>query len=141
MPNTDPAFVRDLTDDKIEALVEMMYLAATADGSLDEPERVAFHAHAERLTASVVTGARLEALLARIAAAVETEGRDARLEGVKARLPDASARRLALALAIQISAADGVVRTSERELVMETAAALEIDGDTAADMMRDLTRR
>jgi tellurite resistance protein len=60
---------------------------------------------------------------------------------VKERLPDLTARKLALSLAIQVTAADGVVRTSERELIMETAEALGIDGDTAADMVADLTRR
>jgi tellurite resistance protein len=50
------------------------------------------------------------------------------------------ARKLALALAIQITAADGIIRTSERELILETAAALDVDGDTAADMVRDLTK-
>ncbi len=69
---------------------------------------------------------------------LDASGRDARLAAVKARLPDQNARRLALSLAIQITAADGIVRTSERELIMDTAAALDIDGDTAADLVKDL---
>jgi len=48
---------------------------------------------------------------------------------------------LALALAIQVAAVDGIIRTSERELIFDTADALGIDGDTAADMVRDLTRK
>ena len=141
MRNTDPAFVRDLSDDKVEALVEIMYLAATADGDLSEVERARFEECAERLTSRVVVGAELSKLIARARADLLRAGRDARLAAVKARLPDMDARKLALALAIQITAADGVIRTSERELILHTASALDIDGDTAADMVRDLTEK
>ena len=141
MRNTDPAFVRDLNDEKIEALIEMMFLAAAADGELSDAEHKQFVVSAENLTARLMTGDALEALLVRAKKDLDASGRDARLAAVKARLPDVSARKLALALAIQIAASDGVVRTSERELIMDTAAALDIDGDTAADMVSDLTRR
>ncbi len=141
MRNTDPAFVRDLNDEKLEALVEMMFLAAAADGELSDAEHQQFVTSASELTARQLTSDQLEALLVRAKKDLDESGRDARLAAVKARLPDASARRLALSLAIQITAADGVVRTSERELIMDTAAALDIDGDTAADMVSDLTRR
>jgi len=141
MRHTDPAFVRDLNDEKIEALIEMMFLAAAADGELSEVEHEQFVEKAEKLTARQLTGDALEALLSRVKKDLGSSGRDARLAAVKARLPDPSARRLALALAIQIAAADGIVRTSERELIMDTAAALDIDGDTAADLVADLTKR
>jgi uncharacterized tellurite resistance protein B-like protein len=140
MRNTDPAFVRDLGDEKVEALVEIMYLAATADGELSDAERARFEECAERLTSRVIVGAELSKLMARAKADLVASGRDARLAAVKARLPDLDARKLALALAIQITAADGVIRTSERELILHTATALDIDGDTAANMVQDLSR-
>jgi tellurite resistance protein len=140
MRNTDPAFVRDLSDEKIEALIEIMYLAATADGELGPAEHRRFVESAERLTSRLLTGPKLEALLARAKVNAGAADRDARLAAVKARLPEMDARKLALALAIQITAADGIIRTSERELILHTAAALDIDGDTAADMVRDLTK-
>ncbi|HEX4339278.1 MAG TPA: TerB family tellurite resistance protein [Polyangiaceae bacterium] len=140
MRNTDPAFVRDLSDEKVEALVEIMYLAAAADGELAPAERARFNESAERLTSRVIVGPELDKLLARAKADLDQAGRAARLAAVKARLPDIDARKLALALAIQITAADGIIRTSERELILETAAALDIDGDTAANMVRDLSK-
>jgi uncharacterized tellurite resistance protein B-like protein len=141
MRNTDPAFVRDLGDEKVEALVEMMFLAASADGELGKEERELFVKSAENLTSRLITGDKLEALLTRAKTQLDEAGRDARLTSVKERLPDLTARKLALSLAIQVTAADGMVRTSERELIMETAEALGIDGETAADMVADLTRR
>jgi uncharacterized tellurite resistance protein B-like protein len=140
MPNTDPAFVRDLGDEKVEALVEMMFLAASADGELGNEERKLFLKSAETLTSRLITGDKLEAVLARAKKHLDESGREARLAAVKDRLPDPTARKLALSLAIQVTAADGIVRTSERELIMETAEALGIDGDTAADMVADLTK-
>ena len=141
MPNTDPAFVRDLGDEKVEALVEMMFLAASADGELGNEERKLFLKSAEDLTSRLITGEKLEAVLARAKKQLDEAGREARLAAVKDRLPDVTARKLALSLAIQVTAADGIVRTSERELIMETAEALGIDGGTAADMVSDLTKR
>jgi len=44
-----------------------------------------------------------------------------------------------LSLAIQVTAADGIIRTSERELIMDTAEALEIDRDEAADLVIKLS--
>jgi len=140
MPDTDPAFVRDFGDQKLHALIEMMFLAATADGDLSDAEHREFVKSAENLTSRQLTGEQLEALLAQAKKAIDESGRDARLEAVKERLPDAGARKLELSLAIQITAADGIVRTSERELIMDTARALDIDGDVAADMVRDLTK-
>jgi len=138
MQNTDPAFVRDFNDEKIEALIEMMFLAATADGELGTAERAEFVRSAENLTSRLIAGPELEALLGRVKRLVDESGRTARLEAVKERLPDPGSRKLALALAIQITSADGVMRTSERELILDTAEALGIEGATAADMVRDL---
>jgi tellurite resistance protein len=45
-----------------------------------------------------------------------------------------------LGLAISVTAADGIVRTSERELIFDLAAGLEVDPDTAADLVKQITR-
>jgi tellurite resistance protein len=140
MPDTDPSFLRDLNADKLEALVEMMYLAATSDGEFSEKERRVFAKSAEDLTARAISRDHLETIIVKSEKAVLESGREARLQSVKERLPDLSARKLALSLAIRMTAADGVIRTSERELIMETAHALDIDGELAADMVRDMSR-
>jgi hypothetical protein len=44
-------------------------------------------------------------------------------------------REAALAMAIRLTAVDGIVRTAEREWILSAAEALEIDGDKAADMV------
>ena len=129
-----------LGEAKLEALVEAMYLAASADGEFSPVERAHFLKSIESLTNGRLPTARLAQLVAEAGEALEQEGRAARLLSVKSRLPDAGSRRVALSLAIQVTAADGIIRTSERELILETAQVLEIDRDEAASLVNTLSR-
>ncbi|MBX3184259.1 MAG: TerB family tellurite resistance protein [Polyangiaceae bacterium] len=138
---TNPEFLRDFDDPKLEALTEVMFLAASADGDFSAEERAHFQTSLESLTNGRFGADRFEAFFAKVSQALSSEGRSARLASVKERLPDAGARKVALSLAVQLTAADGIIRTSERELILETAEALEIDSDTAASIVADIERR
>jgi uncharacterized tellurite resistance protein B-like protein len=131
--------VQGLSSAKLDALVEMMFLAASADGDFSDVERQHFLQSVESLTDGRLAKAAIEGLLDRAQQDLQASGREARLSAVKERLPDAGARKVALSLAIQVTAADGIIRTSERELIMETADALEIDRDQAADLVKKLS--
>lgn len=145
MPFDPGALLANFDGDKLDALIDTMVLAADADGDIGEAEKEQMIAsvrslsdgspHEGKLTAEQI-GAQLDKAQGQIAGG----GRDALISSVKDRLDDADARRAALGLAISISAADGIVRTSERELIMDLAEALEVDRDEAADMVRDITR-
>lgn len=137
MSGTD---LQSLGDAKLEALVEVMFLAAFADGEFSDVEREHFVKSVESLTDGRIAHEKLEALVSEATAALEREGREARLGSVKARLPDAGSRKVALSLVIQVTAADGIIRTTERELILETAEALEIDRDEAANLVSKLSR-
>jgi uncharacterized tellurite resistance protein B-like protein len=137
MSGTD---LQSLGDAKLEALVEVMFLAASADGDFSDVEREHFVRSVESLTDGRIAHAKLETLVSDATVALEREGREARLASVKARLPDAGSRKVALSLVIQVTAADGIIRTSERELILETAEALEIDRDEAANLVSKLSR-
>ena len=115
-----------------------MFLAAFADGDFGDEEHAHFLKSIESLTDRSLSGDTLEQLVTRITQDLRTEGRAARLAAVKQRLPDPGARKAALALAIQLTAADGIIRTSERELILEAADALGIPADTAADLVARL---
>ena len=139
MAGIDTSAVRNLAAQELEALVEMMFLAASADGELADEEKKLFESSVKSFAGDKLDGARLAALLAGAKKALDASSREARLASVKERLTDPGARKVALGLAIQVTAADGIIRTSERELIMDTAEALEIDRDEAADLVRDLT--
>ena len=139
MSGTNASVVQGLSNAKLEALVEMMFLAASADGDFSDVERKHFLQSVESLTDGRLAKAALEGLLDRAKTDLEASGREARLAAVKERLPDPGARKVALSLAIQVTAADGIIRTSERELIMDTAEALEIDRDEAANLVIKLS--
>jgi tellurite resistance protein len=125
-----------LGDAKLEALVEVMFLAAAADGEFSVVERAHFLKSVESLTDGRIPTARLQELVDEAGTALDRDGRDARLAAVKERLPDAGARRVALSLAIQVTAADGIIRTSERELILELAGTLDIGREEAANLVK-----
>ena len=129
-----------LGEAKLEALVEAMYLAASADGEFSPVERAHFLKSVESLTDGRLPTARLAKLVAEADEALGREGRAARLQHVKSHLPDKGSQRVALAMAIQVTAADGIIRSSERELILQTAEVLEIDREEAAKLLSQASR-
>lgn len=128
-----------LGEAKLAALVEAMFLAAAADGEFSTVERAHFLKTMESLTNGWLPTARLAQLVAEASEALAREGRAARLLDVKSRLPDRGSRRVALSLVIEVTAADGIMQPSERELILETADVLEIDRQEAAGLVSELS--
>lgn len=133
-----PPSVRAFDEPKLEALIETMFLAAFADGDFGDEERKQLIDSVQSLTDRSISTTTTDALVTRIQAALAASGRAARLAAVKEQLGTMGERKTALALAIRLVAADGIIRTSERELILDVAEALEIDRDEAADLVRDI---
>jgi len=133
-----PPSVKELDEPRLEALIETMFIAAFADGEFSEEERKHFGESIESLTDRRISGKTLEALLQRMKTDLDAQGQPARLASVKERLATPGARKAALALTIQLVASDGIIRTSERELLFDLADALEIDRDAAADLVKQI---
>lgn len=128
-------FLLQLSEGEVEALVEVMFLAAEADGEVASAELSQLAETIERVTnGSLAKGKALE-LAERARAALATSDRPTRLAALRQALP-APKRAHALLLAVQVTSSDGVMRTSERDLILELSEALEIDGDTAANLVR-----
>jgi tellurite resistance protein len=139
MPANDPPSMRMKDEPNMEAIVELMFLAAFADGEFSDDERRHFMRSVESLTDRQLHPGTLDEIVRRAVAELQVEGRAARIASVRARLPSAAGRKVALSLAIQVVVADGIIRTSERELLNEIADALEIDRDEAADLVVKLS--
>ena len=133
-----PPSVRAFDEPKLEALIETMFLAAFADGDFGDEERKQLIASVESLTDRAMSNATTDTLLTRIQADLAASGRAARLASVKERLGTPGERKTALSLTIRLVAADGIIRTTERELILDLAEALEIDRDEAADLVKEL---
>lgn len=136
---TVDAEVSSFDEPKLEALIETMFHAATADGEFSEPERAEFVKNVASLTDKRLDPKTLDALVKVITAQASAEGREQRLRSVSATLGNDRLRLIALELSIRIVAADGVLRTTERELLFEVATAFGIDNDKAADLVASTT--
>lgn len=138
MPSSTLPPIASFDNPRLEALIETMYLAASADGEFSAEERQEFNRSVEALTDRCLTGAALEEVVRRIEEAARESGREARLVAVRDRLDSLRERKVALSLALQVMAADGILRTSERELILGIADAFEIDPDDAAAMVSEV---
>ncbi|WP_437923171.1 tellurite resistance TerB family protein [Sorangium sp. So ce291] len=133
-----PPPLQTLNEPNLEALVELMFLAAFADGEFSQEEKVHFARSVESLTDRRIPQSTMDELIHTVVTQLQQEGRAARLASLKERLPSPQARKVAFSLAAQVVVADGVVRSSERELLLDVAAALEIEQTEAADVVRRL---
>ncbi len=125
-----------LTERQLGALIEIIFLAAFADGEFSAEEQTNFREVVTRLGDSRLTSEQLNGHMLQAAMQLESQGRSARLAAAKAALPDLDARRIALALAADVAGADGI-EAREREQLRATAAALEI---TDAELARLIGR-
>ena len=131
---------KDFDNAQFEALFELMVIAAAADDEIAKEEKEELFANFEALTAGKEGLGSFESSFAKALGNLAVDGRDARLASIKERLVSPTAREAALVAAIRVFAVDGIVRTSEREAILEIADALGIDSDHAADLVRDAAR-
>jgi uncharacterized membrane protein YebE (DUF533 family) len=142
----DPkALLGTLDAARLDAVIETMVIAAASDGELDPDEREQLLACLAALTqgATALPAAErpdVAVVLDRVLRDLHDQGREARLAVVAERLGDAAGRKAAFGLSVEVTATDGIVRTSEREFLMDLAAALQIDRDEAADLVRHITK-
>jgi uncharacterized tellurite resistance protein B-like protein len=115
-----------LTDPEIDALVEIMLLAAYVDGAISQAESAtlkrSLRAVDEHWLSHIDLVSRIDQAKQRILA----ESRAARLAKLRTMLPWPEQRVLALQLALRIVHADGDVAQSEHDLILETAEALGV---------------
>jgi uncharacterized tellurite resistance protein B-like protein len=138
MTNSPPS-LRDVDEPRLTAFVELMFLAATADGEFSGDERQHFQQSVESLTDRKVRGETLDALMSTIEKNHTGEGRTARIAHVKDALATPELRKIGLSMAIRVMCADGIVRTTERELIMDLADGLDVDRDEAADLVAQIS--
>ena len=125
-----------LNNEQIDALVELMLLAASADGELSIEEIDQLQKCLLEVDELWLTTIDLEKRLSHAHDRIAGSERAARLALVRQTLASLAARKAGLELAIRVMASDGIIRTSERELILETAEALDIDREIAADMVK-----
>lgn len=125
-----------LDEPKLEALIEIMYLAAYADGSFAPEERAHFSRSVQSLTDRKVTSEMLEQIVQRLDAARKAAGTAALIAGARATLGSPAACRVALSLAVGVIVADGKVTDSERTMLFDIGGALGVERSVTEELLR-----
>ncbi len=137
MPPISLRSAHTLDEPKIEALVEIMYLAAYADGDFAPEERTHFARSVQSLTDRKVTPEVLENIVTRLNADRKATGTAALIERARLQLGSPAACHVALNLAIGVIVSDGKVTASERAMLNEIGAALGVERATTERMLRE----
>ena len=108
------------------------------DGEFSYEERARFTESVEFLTRGRLAGSASQALLARVVEQHQSGERAARIATIKERLTSVEVRRIALVLASDMAAADGVLHDAEREVILSLADALEVSRAEVEELVGDL---
>jgi tellurite resistance protein len=128
-------FIAGLGRDQLEALVETMYLVAFSDGSYGAAERSHFARSVEMLTEGRVAGPEFEHVVTRMVARMQAEGRDGCVASLKQRLPTPELRQVALILAVDMAAADGVLDPRERRFIEGLGRAFDMNARATREVL------
>lgn len=129
-----------LTDPQIDAMVEVMLLGASADGELDYAELVQLRKSLMTIDDLWLSHIDLDQRITSAKSRIVGQSRADRLAALKTALGGESQRIAALEMAALVMAADGIIRTSERDLMLEAAEALGVDSQIAADIMAKVAK-
>jgi tellurite resistance protein len=129
VPDPGAGYLPSLDDDKLEALVETMFVVAFADGEYGSEEREHFARSVDTLTGGRLAGSHFDHVVERTATELATMGRHGVIASIKTRLDDPTLRQVALILATDMAAADGVLHPEERAVIVGLASAFGMESD------------
>ncbi len=130
----------ELGSPKVEALVEAMFLAATADGDFAPEESMQFSATIGALTDRKLDPDSVYRLVGLLSQKLKSEGRQARLSAIAQRLPEGKPRETAVILAAAITMSDGEVKAAENDFVADLAEALGIAQGRAVELVQKVQK-
>lgn len=118
----------ELSDEQLQALVEVVLAVAYGDAHLGDAERRAVSGALSRLGDERLDDSQVGAVLLAASLNLERDGTEARLRAARRVLADEAARHTALRLAYGVAEANGLAR-GERTSLHRAAAALDVDPD------------
>lgn len=133
--NTTEIHLASLEINKIEALLEMMFLAAYADGEVSEVERSEFRSQILVGTEGQLQVAIVEMILRQVETSFAQESREDRLAAIRQRVPEERMRRALLDVAARIIRVDGKLHVDEVTFLSRAAEALELDPAIARELL------
>lgn len=120
-------------------VLEAAFLAAAADGELEESEYEVFVAVFNQLAGEEVSQRDIDKVITACAEALESDGFDARMDQIVDKLPTDEARAAALyAVAAVVLSDDDYDPDSEGSFYDDLAVKLGVDEQTAIDIWNDM---
>jgi len=123
---------------RLHALVELLYIAAMADGELAREELAFFRRRVQSMTDERLGEAEIERLMLGVDGEIIAAGRDRVLASIGNRLGTPELRRSALKMAVDMMMADKVLKPAEREFVYELATVLSLDSSVADELVKNV---
>lgn len=138
MKITPPAEFQETSTRELLAMLELMYLVATADGYFSTEERREFVANMQSLSEGKIGSEELSRLVDQwISEGPETDI-ERRLSTVATFLPDELSRRIAYGMALQIAEADGQYLEAEAALLSKAARAFGLEEEESEDIAKSV---
>ncbi len=128
-------FLKELNTVQLGALVETMYLVAFADGEYGDEERTHFERCVAMLTEGRMSGDEFDHVIEGLVSDLRAKGRDGVIASLRQRLDSPRLRQIALILAMDMAAADGVLHPNERSFIEALGVALGVNDENRREVI------
>jgi|GEM_PF-2732419 len=123
---------------EVEAMVELMFVVARADGDFSPVERRRFLETVESLSAGQLQSTDLLALIEQTERTIDEVGLEQHLTRVAKQFSDELACRLAYGLCAQMAMSDGNYQDVERQILNRIAVALNISPEDDEEIVQSV---
>ncbi len=124
---------------RFDAICEVMYLMAKADGKLDAKEADTLRGAIRELSEGNVRSVHIEAMMEAAEKRLAAEGLEKRIKAVAEQLTmDPGSAEAAFVLAAAVAFADDEIADEENDLLNSLAEELGIDGDQATALLDEM---
>lgn len=120
---------------RLEALIELMFLAAYADEQVTSEERELLKQRISEGSRGLISTITLDVMLETIENILAQDGREARFSSIRRRLGSTRLRLEALSLAAQVLWADRVIDPRETAWMARAAEAMEVPLEEAMKLL------
>lgn len=131
------ADLKDVSDEELEAFVQVVVLVAYADGDLSESEEKILVENVQKLAGGRVDDAHMQELMVELPplSRGSNNWRRDRISDLKSKLPSAGLRNEAFRLAVDVARSDDRIGLREGRMLVNIVTELEVDNSFAQKVL------
>lgn len=136
---SDKKILKDVSDDQLEAFVQVVVLVAYADGDLSKAEEEVLIGRVKELAGDRVTLDHLQELMVELPplSRGSKNWRAERIQSLKKNLEDQALRNEAFALAVDVARSENGIGLREGRMLVNVVTELGVDGEFARQVLND----